>query len=406
MNPVLALGLLATLGLAATRLPRLSVRRLPHGDLLLAGGAPLVLVGVLLGPGIGLLDRPVLRALAPVTALAIGWVGAVVAARFEWRLVRRLPGRVGALALIEALAAFTAVALGAWALGRAVPGLRAAWVPELPAVLTLGAIAAVSGPGAVTLVARGLGVRRALAHALAQAATLHTAFGALGFTLALALYYPRDPENSPVVWLALALGSGVLLGILFLWLTRRRPAADDRALALLGTMVLGAGVGYAADLSPFVVCAVATLVIVNRLPAPDRRRVVALLDDWEHPIHVVFLITAGALLRLPTAWILVAVPLLAALRIAGKWAAVRFAPEPVRVAGLPAHLGLATVAQGVTALALAINFYITYGGAAAGAMVTTVILGIAVAQVAAPPLMALALRGPRLTAPAPIPELS
>ena len=42
MNPVLALGLLATLGLAATRLPRHSVRRLPHGDLLLAGGAPLV----------------------------------------------------------------------------------------------------------------------------------------------------------------------------------------------------------------------------------------------------------------------------------------------------------------------------------------------------------------------------
>ncbi len=399
MNPVLALGLLATLGLAATRLPHLTARRLPHADLLLAaggrgGGAPLVLVGLLLGPGIGLLDAAALRALAPVTALAIGWVGAVVAARCEWRLVRRLPWRVWVLALVEALAAFAAVALGAWALGRAVGALRAAWIPELPAVLTLGAIAAVSGPGAVAQVARGLGVRQSLAKALAHTTTLHTAFGALGFTLALALYHPREPEGSPVLWLALALGSGVLVGILFLWLTRQRPAGDDVALALLGTMLLGAGVGYAADLSPFVVCAVAALVIVNRSPASDRRRVVALLDDWEHPIQFVFLIVAGALLRLPTVWILVAVPVLAALRVAGKWAAVRFAPPR-------SNLGLATVAQGGTALALGINYYMSYDGAVGGggAMVTTVILGIALAAVAAPRLVALALRGP-------VPELS
>jgi hypothetical protein len=66
---------------------------------------------------------------------------------------------------------------------------------------------------------------------------------------------------------------------------------------------------------------------------------------------------------------------------------------------------MATVAQGGVALALGINFYITYGGAAAGAVVTTIVLGTAIAQLIAPPLMLRALRtGSGTQDPAPVPE--
>src|SRR5690348_9964863 len=91
VSPVLALAGLVAIGLLATRLPRLEWRR-PHTlDSVCAAGGPLVLAGLILGPGIDLLSRPVLRALAPVTALAIGWIGATLGARFEWRYVRRIP---------------------------------------------------------------------------------------------------------------------------------------------------------------------------------------------------------------------------------------------------------------------------------------------------------------------------
>lgn len=410
MDPVLALGLVAAAGIAMTRLPRLQLHQSPHFDLVLAAGTPLILLGLLLGPAIGVLDRQALRALAPVTALAVGWIGAVFGARFEWRFVRRIPVAVWALVFLQSVAVFVLVGAAAWLLTRLRPELAAAWTPALPAVLTLAAAATVSGPGVVALVAESAGIRKVLAHAAGLAAALDTAFGALGFTLALAIYHPRQPVLGAALgwyeWLFLAIGSGLLVGVLFLWLARRDRAGDaDLTIPLLGTVLLGAGVGYAADLSPFVVCAIAGALIVNF--SPDRRRVRRVLVDWEHPIYAVFLIVAGALLRLPTVWIVLAVPLLAGLRVLAKWAAVRLARGPLGATDLPPDAGFATVAQGGVALALGINFYITYGGAAAGAVVTTIVLGMAVAQVIAPPLMLRALRtapGAPAAPPAPLAE--
>jgi hypothetical protein len=402
MNPVLALGLVAAAGIAVTRLPRLQLRRTAHVDLVLAAGTPLILLGLLLGPGIGVLERPVVRALAPLTALAIGWIGAVFGSSFECRYVRRIPLAVWVLVLLQSVAVFALVGLAAWFLARTVPGLRAAWVPTLPAVLAIAAAATVSGPGVVTLVAASAGVRRVLAQAAGLAAALDTAFGTLGFTVALALYHPGQPVLGDVLawyeWLFLAVGSGMLMGVLFLALAR----LDDLTIPILGTVLLGAGVGYAADLSPFVVCAIAAALIVNY--SPDRRRVRRVLSDWERPIYAAFLILAGALLRLPSFWILLAVPALAALRVVGKWGVARLARGPLRVTVLPRDIGLATIAQGGVALAIAINYYITYGGAAAGGVLTTIVLGMAIAQLIAPPLMLRALRAPS-PAPPPSPSL-
>lgn len=417
MNPVLALGLVAAAGVAIARLPRLSPRHSSTFDLVFAAGTPLVLLGVLLGPGIELLAPPVLRALAPVTALAVGLIGAVFGARFEWRYVHRIPWRVWLLVVFQSAAAFAVVGLAAWLFTRLVPALAAAWSPALPAILTLAAVAAVSGPDAVARVVHALGVRRPVAQTFGLAAALETAFGAFAFMLVLALYPPRELAGGAggaggagpgwYTWLALAVGSGIGVGVLFLGLTRLIPEREGLGLRLVGVLLLGAGIGYAANLSPFVVCALAAAVIVNG--SPLRRQVLAALHTWEHPIYAIFLIIVGALLTLPTAWIFLAVPALAALRVAAKWTAARYGREPLRVPALPPHLGLATLAQGGVAVALGINFFLTYGAdapEAAGAVVTTILLGALLAQALALPLMGLALRPARLTGAAPAAEVT
>jgi hypothetical protein len=380
VSPILALALLAAAGIAAMRLRFPALRPSLSLDLVLAAGAPLVLLGLVLGPGIGVLDRPTLRAVAPVTALGIGWIGAGVGARLEWRVVRRIPRRVWALAAVQGAVVFVATVLAAWLLRRALPPLAAAWRPTVPALLILAATAMVSGPGAVALVARAAGVRPALARTFARAAMLETTLGALAFVFALAVYHPRPPFAAfPVAalkWMALAVAAGGGVGMLFLWLTRLRP--DGHGLDLLGVMLLGAGVGYAADLSPFVVCALAAALMVNR--SPQRRQVQALLQASEPPIYALFLIGAGALLSLPTAWLLLAGLVLGLVRVAARW------PR-----------GLASVAQGGVAVALAGSFYLLYGRpAGGGAILTTVLLGVALAQAIAGPLMALAARPARL----------
>jgi len=410
VNPVLALGLLAAAGLLATRLPPLPSRRSLHLDLAIAAGVPLILVGLVLGPGIELIGRPLLRALAPVSAFAIGWIGALLGARFEWRYVRRIPRAAWLLAATTATGVVVVVALGAWLLARLVPPLATAWTPRLPAVLALAAVAAVSGPRAVTAVAQAVGMRRSASRALERAAALETACGAVVMIVPLALHRSQlgagNPELGWVSWIVFAAGSGVLVGLVFLSVTRLRAAREEAGLALAACMLFGAGIGYATDLSPFVVCALAAVLIVNA--SPRRRQMQTALAEWERPICAVFLIIAGALLTLPTVWILAAVPVLAALRVGARWASARYARVALKLRDVPPHIGLGTVAQGGTALALGINYFLMYGGrpdtpgggigstggaaGAGGAVLTTIVLGIALAQLAAPTLMQLASR--------------
>ena len=412
VSPVLALAGLAAIGLLATRLPRPAWRRVPSLDPLLAAGGLLVVAGLVLGPGIGFVSPALFRALAPVTALALGWIGATLGARFEWRYVRRIPGDVWLLAALPAASAFTAVALAAGLLARLVPALGSAWTPRVPAVLTLAAVAAASGPGAVTLVARTLGLGELVARRIARAAALETAAGALAITVPFAWHRFHAPAGAGgaelgwLAWLVFAAGGGVLVGMAFLSVSRLRPAPADLAFALLAALLFGAGLAYAADLSPLVVCALAAGLIVNASP---RRHVVRrVLAEWAEPLTAIFLIATGAVLTLPTAWLLVAAPLLGLVRIAAKWGGVRLGREATRRREIPPLAGLVTVPQGATALALGLGFFIQYGGVAGAAVLTTVVLGVAVAQLAAPPLVALALRQP----PAPLtrapgtPELS
>jgi hypothetical protein len=411
LSPVLALAGLAVVGLLAARLPRPRWPHLSGLDVLLAAGGPLVLLGLALGPGIDLLDRTALRGIAPVTALAIGWLGATLGARFEWRQVRRIPPAQWRVALVSATAALAAVALAARLALRLVPALGAAWAPRLPAILTLGAIAAASGPVVVALVARITGVGRRAARTAARWATLETAYAALLLTIPLALHRPRAPASgsSPVLeWLSAIVftaGSGALAGMVYVSLARLRPGRADLNFALFATLLFGAGVGWAADLSPFVVCALAAAVIVNVAPAPRRHVARQLLDRWLPAACAVVLLVAGASLALPTRWILVAAPLAAGVRIAARWATVRYGRGPLRLTALPADAGLATAAQGGAAVALGLTFATMYGS---GGVLTTVVLGTAVAQLAAPRLLRVALGttpAPLTQAPA-LPELS
>src|SRR5207253_2214736 len=130
VNPILALGLLAVAGLLAARLPRPPSPRPPSLDLALTAGAPLVLLGLVLG---------------------------------------------------------------------------------------LAAVAAASGPGAVTAVARAVGVAPRLARALSRAAALETAAAALALSVPLALRHP-------VAWTVFAVSGGALVGWVCSSVTRRALA--------------------------------------------------------------------------------------------------------------------------------------------------------------------------------------
>ena len=378
------------------------MRQLTSLDRTLATGGALLLGGIALGRGLALLPQPLLRGVAPVTALAVGWIGAALGGRFDRRVVRRIPRGVWLAAVLAATAAWLAVALAAWLAARAVPALGAAWTPRLPAVLALAAVAAA---GAVP--AGRHGARDALT------ATLEIACAALALTVPLALHRSAgNPQLGWAAWIVFAAGSGALAGMVFLSVARVSPGSAARDGALVATLQFGAGIGYAAGLSPFIVCALAAALIVNVAPPAQRRAVRRLVARGQRPAGAVLLVIAGAALTLPTAWILLAGPLAAALRIGGRWAALTASRRVPPLAALPRDAGLRTAAQDGAALALGLSFFLAYGGAGGGrgggAVLTTVVLAVAAARLVAPRLAAAAGRmAPQpLTRPLPLSELS
>jgi hypothetical protein len=389
VHPILALALLAVLGILVARAPRRPSLPTPLGPMaLVATGAPLALLGLLLGPGLGVLDRSTLRQLSPVMAVGVGWLGAVLGSRLPWRVLKRIPPRFYAVAALTGVAALGAAVAAALLLRRLVPAIAPYWQPAVPAILCLGAAAAVSGPGTVQLVARAVGLPRSRIRPLMLAAAIDTLVGAVGLTIALGLAHPMGSGRMGwMVWLVVLLGSGVLTGLLFLSITQdSEPTTSDLGLFLLGVVLLGSGVGYAANVSPFLVCLVASALIASF--SPLRRRVAAVLLAWEGPVFGLFLVLAGALVALPTPWLIPAAMALVLARVLAKWLATGLGLER-------SSAGLALTAQGGVALAFGVNFVMAFGGGSspqAQAVFTTIFLMIVLSRAVSAPLMKWAAR--------------
>jgi len=381
VHPLLALALAVVAGIGVTRLTRPQLRPPAWLHDAVGTGAPFLLLGLAVGPGLGVIDVAGVRLLEPLVALGIGWAGAVYGARLEWRMVRRISRRtwaVGATLAVPVLLTTTALAL---ILARALPSLAQSWGhPSLPVALAIG--------GALTTAASQggrLGRRNAL---------LDTAFGAAAVALALAVYQPHVAVRS----LLLTLIGGAVLGGLFVgaarWLLIREPG--DASIATFAILLAGAGFSYAARLSPFVVCGLTVAVFVSFAPPLVRHGVTGSLTRWEHPLYAVLLIVAGALLRPISPWVVVAAPVLAIVRLSVRWVTVRFGLDQVDPVwrslpfAPPPEFAQSAVRQGASAVALAVGFDLVRG--APGAVLVTILLSVMAAE-------ALATRTPLTASP-------
>ncbi len=370
MHPVLALALVILAGIGVTRLSRPSFRHPKLLDDLVATGVPFLLLGLLLGPGLGVVDAAGLRMLQPLVALAIGWIGALFGARLEWRMVRRISTRTWLIGTTLALPILLVTTVMAWTLARALPPLGEAWGrPLFTAALVLG--------GALTTAASQRGPRLGRRNAL-----LDTAFGAAAVTVGVALYHPHAALRS----LALTLVAGMALGGLFVALARGGLLSEprDAGIAAFAVILCGAGFSYVAGLSPFVVCGLEAAVLMSFSPAAVRNAVAGLLGRWEVPLYAAFLIVAGTLLRPLTAWLVLAALVLALIRVLVRWVTVRFGLDQVDPVwrslpfAPPPEFAHSVIRQGATAVALAAGFDLVRGSP--GAMLVTVLLSVMAAE--------------------------
>ena len=392
MDPLLATLILILLAFLGARFS-FSTENVPAGPrLLFRTGTHFIFIGFLLGPSvIGFVTGESLEHLFPFVALGLGWVGLLFGLQFERDTLGAFPIRLHVFSGGQALLTFIVLAAVG---GAALLAFGIAGDEEILLVLLAAATACISAPAGIAIISSNFLVRGKVREMLLFVASMDALIGIVILQIVYSSYHAAGTSGllgslSAPTWTLLALGIGVLCGIIFVWLTRGRTEVEELVLFLMGITAFTAGAALQLQLSPLFVCFVTGAVVGNL--APDPRRLYRVMSKWEQPIYVVFLMLAGALLHFPSLWI---IPLAFAYAILRAGAKVVACATMVRVAGpgleTPRFLGLGLIPQGGISLAMALSAFLTfYGLEVAGAnagqtLFSVVVMGVVISELVGP----------------------
>jgi len=259
--------------------------------------------------------------LRPVLHFGLGWLGFLIGAQLDIRVLDRVPRGTAYLIAVEALGPFgiTAAASGSVMLAFGLSWRDPAMWRD---VILLGAAAAMTAPRKF----RGFANRtwhegRGVDVLLGQLDELVGVIGLLFITA-----YFRDATSSTwslpgTAWVFVSLGLGVAIGVLIFAMVRVPVSNAEFLAVVLGGIAFASGLAGYLHLSPIAVCFLAGVLVTN-FPSDERDNIFRILHHLERPVQLLFLIIAGAVWK-PDDWRGWAlVPLFVAGRMLGKYGGV------------------------------------------------------------------------------------
>jgi Kef-type K+ transport system membrane component KefB len=378
----------------------------------IAAGFPMIALGLVLRqPAIGILTDDVLGRLQPILHFGLGWLGFIIGAQLDIRVLDRVPRGTAYVVFVEALGPFAATAAACAGLALALD--LADWrQPEFwRDAIILGTAAAMTAPRRFRGFARqtwreGMGVD----HLITQ---LDEIVGVIGLLFIAAFFRTVDSgawQLPGTAWLFVTIGLGVVVGVIFFVMIRVPSSRGELLAVVLGSVAFGSGLAGYLELSPIVICFLAGALVTN-FPSERKRDVFAILTHLERPINLLFLVLAGAAWAAtePAPWLVV--PAFAAARVLGKWLAVTGAERTIAVRlpdGFAAQRTLLSPLSPLS-LALVLSLQGSAGGAPSPWLLTVVIGGALLTELAvqltAPPAPRASTRPPAPAPTGPIDEL-
>jgi len=352
---------------------------------LITAGFPFIALGVVVRqPEVGLLTQDVLDRVQPILHFGLGWLGFIIGAQLDIRLLDRVPRGTAYLIIVEALVPFAATAAACGTLA-AVLGIADPRAPEFwRDLILLGAAAAMTAPRRF----RGFANRswregRSIDLLTSQ---LDEIVGVIGLLFVAAYFRPANAGDWAIpgtAWVFVTIGLGVVVGVLIFAMVRVPVSSGEFLAVVLGSVAFGSGLAGYLYLSPIVVCFIAG-ALVNNFPCEQRNDIFRILNHLERPIHLLFLVVAGASWHLsePLPWVLV--PAFVVARIVGKWAGVAGARKTVGFfmpAGFTDDRVLVSALSPLS-IALVLSLYGSAGGTASHWIITLVIGGAILTEVA------------------------
>jgi Kef-type K+ transport system membrane component KefB len=303
----------------------------------IAAGFPFLALGLIAShPKVGVLDAHVLDELRPILHFGLGWLGFIIGAQLDIRVLDKVPKGTAYIVLVEAIGPFAAAAGACGAVMVLVFGM--AW--DDPALwrdlIILGAAAAMTAPRQF----RGFAIRswregKGVDVLLGQ---LDEIVGVVGLLFLTAYFRDGDVGHwqlPPTAWVFVSIGIGVVIGVLIFAMIRVPHSNAEFLAVVLGSIAFASGLAGYLALSPIVVCFLAGVLVIN-FPNDQKDSVFKILNQLERPIHQLFLIIAGAMWSVADwrGWALV--PLFVAARAIGKWLGIKAAHTSMAIAEVPA----------------------------------------------------------------------
>jgi Kef-type K+ transport system membrane component KefB len=351
----------------------------------IAAGFPFIALGLIVRqPEIGILTHDVVDRMRPILHFGLGWLGFIIGAQLDIRLLDRVPRGTAYLIVVEAMVPFaaTAAACGACAVALGIADLRdqSFWRD----LILLGAAAAMTAPRRFRGFAnRGWREGRGVDQLLGQ---LDEIVGVLGLLFVAAYFRPETTVGWQIpgtAWVFVSIGLGVVVGVLIFAMVRVPVSSGEFLAVVVGSVAFGSGLAGYLYLSPIVVCFIAGALVTN-FPCEQREDIFRILNHLERPIHLLFLIVAGATWSVtdPEPWVIV--PVFVVARVAGKWMGVTAAHATVGAAmprGYTADRVLVSPLSPLS-IALVLSLHGSAGGAASDWIITIVIAGAMLTEVA------------------------
>jgi Kef-type K+ transport system membrane component KefB len=286
-------------------------------------GFPFVALGVVASlPEVGVLTDDVIPKLRPLLQFGLGWIGFIIGAQLDIRVLDRVPRGSAYLILIESLAPFMVTALVCGAVMIGAFGLSLADLAAWRDIVLLGAAAAMTAPRRFHGFANSTWHEGRSADVLLG--QLDEIVGVIGLLFIMA-YFRSDTTSAwqlpGTAWLFVSVGLGVVIGVVIFAMIRLPRSSPEFLAIVLGVVAFASGLASVLQLSPLVTCFLVGVVITN-FPNDQRENVFKILSRLERPIHLLFLMIAGALWSVFDwrGWALV--PLFVVCRITGKWLGV------------------------------------------------------------------------------------
>lgn len=356
--------------------------------LLFVTGFEYILLGVLLGPAVPQIDLfHDLTPLAPVIALAAGWIGLLYGMELDLRKLLTL--RDGAMRLV----AFEAFGTGLAVTFAARWFFMAGYVGDVPdgeawmAAGVLGCTAAAGSSSAVELVSRRYKLQGGLVAVLRRASRLSDLVAIVAFGALFCIFHQGASSTSrpvtPTEWGALTVVLGVVLGLLFTLFLAEDESPNSRFLALVGIIAFASGAAFFLNLSSLLVNLLLGVVLVNT--ARDGKGIHETLTGTIRPMSLVLLVFAGALWSPPEP----AAALLGAagyvlLRVLGKVVGCWLGALGTEQRG---DLARGLLAQGDVAVAMALSFRLVYHGPAVDVAYTVILTSVVLHELVAPRIL-------------------